>query len=237
MRAVILAGGKGARLKPYTTVLPKPLLPIGDVPILEIILRQLRHNGIRDVTVAIGHLAELVQAFFGDGRKFGLNIIYSIEDKPLGTAGPLAAIEGLDSDFIVMNGDLLTTLSYSELIKKHKEEKATTTIAVYKKDVKIDLGVLELDEESNVSKYMEKPTHHYSVSMGVYVFSPRVLQYIERDKYLDFPDLVQILLNKGEKIYGYQNDDYWLDIGRHDDYDKAINLFESNKHLFLDDSF
>ena len=237
MRAVILAGGKGTRLRPYTTVFPKPLVPVGDMPVLEILLRQFRRCGICDITIAVGHLAELIQAFFGDGGKLRLNITYSLEDKPLGTAGPLSLIGGLDSDFIVTNGDLLTTLPYSDLLKAHREQKAAATIAVHKKDVKIDLGILEFNKESNVTKYIEKPTYHYFVSMGVYVFSPRVLQYIERDKYLDFPDLVQILLNKGEKVYAFQNDAYWLDIGRQEDYQQAIEGFESQKHLFLGDSF
>lgn len=233
MRAVILAGGKGTRLRPYTTIFPKPLVPVGDKPILEIVLHQLKHAGIVDITLAVGHLAELIQAFFNNGERFGLNISYSMEDKPLGTAGPLSLIDGLDSDFIVMNGDLLTTLSYTDLIKKHKEEKAAATIAVHKKDVKIDLGVLECNEQSCVNKYIEKPTYHYNVSMGVYVFSPRVLRYIRQGEYLDFPDLIQILLDKGEKVFGYQSEDYWLDIGRQDDYQQAIEAFESNKHLFF----
>lgn len=232
MKAVILAGGKGTRLRPYTTIFPKPLVPVGDKPILEIVLSQLKRAGIIDIVLAVGHLAELIQAFFGDGKKFGLNISYSMEDKPLGTAGPLSLISGLNSNFIVMNGDLLTTLSYTNLINKHKKEKAAATIAVHKKDVKIDLGVLECDGQSCVKKYIEKPTYHYNVSMGIYVFSPEVLEYIPKGKYLDFPELIQILLNNGKKVFGYQSDDYWLDIGRQDDYQQAIETFESNKHLF-----
>ena len=233
MKAIILAGGKGVRLKPYTTVFPKPLMPVGGMPILEIILRQLKNNNIDDITIAVGHLAELIEAFFGNGEKFGVKIQYSMEDEPLGTAGPLSLIDGLDDDFIVMNGDLLTTLSYSELVKKHKEENAAATIAVHKKDVKIDLGVMELCEKSNVMKYVEKPCYNYSVSMGIYVFSPKVLQYIEWNKFLDFPDLIQILLGKGEKVYGHLNDGCWLDIGCHDDYERAIEIFEPKRDLFL----
>jgi len=235
MKAVILAGGKGTRLRPYTTVFPKPLVPVGDMPILEIILRQLKNNGIEEIVLAVGHLAELIEAFFGDGRKFGLKITYSREDKPLGTAGPLSLIDGLDSDFIVMNGDLLTTLPYKNLVEKHKAESAMATIAVHKREVKIDLGVLKYDDASNIVEYIEKPTYHYSVSMGVYVFSPTVMQYVKKDKYLDFPDLIQSLLNKKEKVYGYQSEDYWLDIGRADDYQQAVDEFESNKRLFFND--
>ena len=233
MKAVILAGGKGTRLRPYTTIFPKPLVPIGDMPILEIILRQLKNNGIKEIVLTVGHLAELIEAFFGDGRKLGLKITYSREDKPLGTAGPLSLIDGLDSDFIVMNGDLLTTMPYKYLVEKHKAESAMATIAVHKREVKIDLGVLRCDNASHIVEYIEKPTYHYSVSMGVYVFSPSVMQYIKKDEYLDFPDLIHILLNKKEKVYGYQSEDYWLDIGRADDYQQAIDEFESNKQLFF----
>jgi len=233
MKAVILAGGKGTRLKPYTTVFPKPLVPVGDMPILEIILRQLAADGICDITMAVGHLAELIQAFFKDGSKFGVNIDYSMEDKPLGTAGPLSLIGNLDSDFLVMNGDVLSTIPYAALIKKHKSEKAICTIAVHKKDVNIDLGVLELDETSVVRGYIEKPTYNYTVSMGIYVFSPEVMRFIKKDEYLDFPDLVKLLIKKGEKVYAYQSKDYWLDIGRHDDYQQAVDEFETNRHLFL----
>jgi NDP-sugar pyrophosphorylase family protein len=233
MKAVILAGGKGTRLRPYTTVFPKPLVPLGDMPILEIVLRQLKRHGVRDIIIAAGYLAELIQAFFGKGEKLDLNITYSIENKPLGTAGPLSLISGLDSDFIVMNGDLLTTLSYSELIKKHKEQKAIATISVHTKDVQIDLGVLELNKENSIVNYIEKPCYHYIVSMGVYVFSPRILQYIEPNKYLDFPDLIHIVLKKGEKVFGCFSNARWFDIGRHDDYQEAMEIFESDKNLFL----
>jgi NDP-sugar pyrophosphorylase family protein len=237
MKAVILAGGKGTRLRPYTTVFPKPLVPLGNMPILEIVLRQLKQHKICDIVIAAGHLAELIQAFFGNGEKLGLNITYSIEDKPLGTAGPLSLIGGLDSDFIVMNGDLLTTLSYSKLVKKHKEQKAIATIGVHTKEVQIDLGVLELNKENSIINYIEKPCYHYMVSMGVYVFSPRILQYIEPGKYLDFPDLIHHVLKKGERVFGYYSDAQWLDIGRHDDYQEAIDTFESNKKLFLGDDW
>jgi NDP-sugar pyrophosphorylase family protein len=236
MRAVILAGGKGTRLKPYTTVFPKPLMPVGDMPILEIILRQLAANRICDITIAVGHLAELIQAFFNNGSNFGVNIDYSMENKPLGTAGPLSLIDNLDSDFLVMNGDVLSTIRYADIIKQHKASKATCTIAVRKRNVKIDFGVLELDDTSTVRRYIEKPTYNYTVSMGIYVFSPTVMQFIKKREYLDFPDLVQLLLEKGEKVYAYQSDDYWLDIGRPDDYQQAVDEFEANRHLFLPDN-
>ena len=233
MKAVILAGGKGTRLQPYTTVFPKPLVPVGDVPILEILLRQLKRSGVTDITLAVGHLAELIEAFFGDGSKLGLTIRYIREDTPLGTVGPLAQVPGLDDDFLMMNGDLLTTLPYAELMAVHKREGAAATIAVHKRDVKIDLGVLALDDGSCVAEYIEKPTYHYRVSMGVYAFSPRVLSLIPANEYMDFPTLINVLLEKGEKVYGYQSDHYWLDIGRPDDYQQAVDEFEAHRSEFL----
>ena len=233
MKAVILAGGKGTRLQPYTTVFPKPLVPVGDVPILEILLRQLKRSGVTDITLAVGHLAELIEAFFGDGSKLGLTIRYIREDKPLGTVGPLAQVPGLDDDFLMMNGDLLTTLPYDELMAHHKAEGAAATIAVHTREVKIDLGVLGLDDASCIQEYIEKPTYYYPISMGAYVFSPRVLPLIKPNEYLDFPTLINMLLKQGEKIYGYQSDHHWLDIGHPEDYHQAIDEFEANRQLYL----
>lgn len=224
MKAVILAGGKGTRLRPYTTAFPKPLMPVGDKPILEIIVRQLESHGINEIIMAVGHLAELIMTFFGDGSKFGVRIKYSREDEPLGTAGPLSLIKDeLTETFLVMNGDILTTLNYSDLIEYHKRSGAIATIALNKRDVYIDFGVVELDEDSNITDYIEKPTLHYLVSMGIYVFEPEVLKYIPNNKKFDFPDLVKKLISAGEKVKGYIYDGYWLDIGRPEDYEKACN--------------
>jgi NDP-sugar pyrophosphorylase family protein len=226
MKAVILAGGKGARLAPYTVVLPKPLMPVGDRPILEIILRQLRHHGITDVVLAVGYLAELLEAYFGDGRRFGVHIEYSREEKPLGTAGPLALIDGLDEPFLVMNGDLLTTLDYAKLAAHHADAGAACTIAMYRRQVQVTLGVMEVDPECRLLDYIEKPTYDYHVSMGAYVFDPRVLDYVEPGQYLDFPDLIKRLLRSGAYVAGYPFEGYWLDIGRHEDYAQAMEEFE-----------
>jgi NDP-sugar pyrophosphorylase family protein len=233
MKTVILAGGKGRRLAPYTTILPKPLMPIGDMPILEVILRQLKNHGCEEVTMAVGHLSELLIAFFNDGKKYGLKINYSFEDQPLGTAGPLSQIKNLDESFIVMNGDLLTDLNYSNLYSFHKEQNAIATIATYHRQVKIDFGVIETDQNNTIQKFIEKPGLDYKVSMGIYVFNPEVLNYIKPETYFDFPDLVKLLINSGEKVVSYPFHGYWLDIGRPDDYEKAINEFETNKRLFL----
>lgn len=233
MRAIILAGGKGTRLAPYTSVFPKPLMPVGDMPILEIVISQLRHYGITHVTLAVGHLAMLLQAFFGDGARHGIQIDYAFEDRPLGTAGPLALIPGLQETFIVMNGDVLTTLDYSDLVRYHEQTQATATIAIHRREVKIDLGVIELNGGNRIVGYIEKPRYDYSVSMGIYVFEPTVIPYIPRGEYLDFPDLIHRLLDNREMVVGYPNTGYWLDIGRPDDYAQAVQDFEGMRSQFL----
>ena len=227
MKAVILAGGKGTRLKPYTTVFPKPLMPVGDKPILEIVVQQLNSYKFNEIIMAVGHLAELIMAFFNDGSKYGAKIKYSREDKPLGTAGPLALMrEELKETFLMMNGDILTTLNYSDLVSYHKKNKAVATVALKKRAVKTDFGVPEVDEDNNVVGYAEKPEFEYLVSMGVYVFEPRVLDFIRQNEYLDFPDLIKKLISNGETVKGYIYDGYWLDIGRPDDYERANKEIE-----------
>lgn len=226
MKAVILAGGKGTRLAPYTVVLPKPLVPVGDRPILEIIIGQLRHYGICDLVLAVGHLAGLLEAYFGDGSRFGVNITYSREKDPLGTAGPLALIDGLDGTFVVINGDLLTNLNFTQLVEHHRQADAVCTIAMYRREVQIPLGVMQVDEHGRLLDYIEKPTYDYRVSMGAYVFEPGVLEYLPNRKYFDFPDLIQALLRDDRHVAGYPFDGYWLDIGRHEDYAVAMEDFE-----------
>jgi len=233
MRAVILAGGKGTRLAPYTTILPKPLMPIGDMPILEIVIRQLVRHGFDDLTLAVGHLAELLMAYCGNGGKFDAKIDYSREESPLGTAGPIALVPNLDQTFLVMNGDLLTTIDYSEMLKYHRERGALATIACYQRDVKIDLGVIDIDPENWVANYVEKPTYHYSVSMGIYIFEPIILNYILRYQRLDLPELILNLIKDGKKVNVFNFDGYWLDIGRHDDYEQAIEEFAAHRGDFL----
>jgi NDP-mannose synthase len=233
MKAVILAGGRGTRLAPYTTVLPKPLMPVGERPILDIIIGQLRYHGFTDITLAVGYLAELLMAYFGDGERFGVSIRYSREDQPLGTAGPLGLIEALDEPFLVMNGDILSAIDYSDLRRFHQQGDAIATVATHPRSVKIDLGVLEFDQQANLSRYIEKPTHHYHVSMGIYMFDPRVREYIPRAQYLDLPDLLTGLLAHDEAVKCYMYDGHWLDIGRVDDYQQAVQDFEQNRTRFL----
>jgi NDP-sugar pyrophosphorylase family protein len=233
MKAVILAGGKGARLRPYTLVLPKPLMPISDMPILEVLLRQMKAAGVDHVILTVGHLAGLLQTFFQDGSRWGLKIDYSFEEHPLGTAGPLSLIEGLDSTFLVANGDVLTTLSITEMLAYHRRCGGIATIAMHRRKVHIDLGVIHVNGGSEIVGYTEKPDIDYQVSMGIYLFEPRILDYIPRNVYLDFPDLVQKLLAAGERVIGYPFEGYWQDLGRADDYEQATADFERMKAQFL----
>ncbi len=225
MKAVILAGGKGTRLGPYTAVFPKPLMPLGNSPILEIIICQLRSHGFTEIWLAVGHLFHLVQAYFGDGSRFGVTIHYSLEDQPLGTAGPLTLIPGLDEPFLVMNGDVLTDLDYGDLYCHHSECGASVTVGMYSKEVKIDLGVLVVNSSSEVTNYVEKPTFNYPVSMGIYVISPEVLQLLPKYKRFDLPDMVHLLLERNDKVAGYLFKGEWLDIGRPDDYARAAEVY------------
>lgn len=233
MKVVILAGGKGRRLYPYTVVLPKPLMPIGDFPILEVMLKQLKNSGLIDVTIAVGHLGNLIQTYFGDGKRLGVNIKYSFEEKPLGTVGPLTLIPGLDKTFMVMNGDLLTTLDYLKLIEYHKKQKPIATIAAQKRSVDVDFGVIQRNQDDHMVRYIEKPKLSYTVSMGIYIFEPKILEFIPKGEKFDFPDLMQLLLEKEKKVAIYNSTDFWLDIGRPDDYQKAVEEFEKNKEKFF----
>jgi len=230
-RAVVLAGGEGTRLRPYTTVLPKPLMPIGDRPILDIVIRQLKSNGFEQITIATGYLAELIEAFFRDGEAYGVPIDYYREHEPLGTVGALALINGLaDDDILVMNGDVLTDMDYGALLERHRASDAAATIATKVRNVQISLGVLrfgDAGDDTRLTGYDEKPTLDYIASMGVYCFAPRALAHIEPGQRLDFPDLILRLIAAGETVRSWPSDDYWLDIGRHDDYEQAQEEFES----------
>lgn len=232
MKAVILAGGKGTRLRPYTSVFPKPLMPVGDLPILEIVLRQLKADGIENITLTVGHLAALIESFFADGNRLGLQVSYSREDKPLGTAGPLGLIPTPEEDFLVMNGDLLTTFPFGEFVEHHKKSGAICTVGVYRKTVKMSLGVLDLDGDK-ITGYREKPELVFPVSMGIYMFSPEVLKFIPRNEYLDLPDLIIKLIEAKENVGTYIFDGIWLDIGRKEDYEDAHEMFEEHKSEFL----
>ena len=233
LKAVVLAGGRGTRLAPYTSILPKPLMPIGDMPILEVMLLQMKRAGVEEVILTVGHLASLLRAYFGYGEQWSMNIHYSYEDEPLGTAGPLALVKGLKDTFMVTNGDVLTTLNLKDLLEYHKKEGGIATIAVHQRQVRIDLGVVQSNPDRVITGYIEKPKYDYTVSMGIYIFEPSVLSFIPQSQYLDFPDLVLKLINSGEKVVAYPFDGYWMDLGRPDDYEQANKDFNSMKLQFL----
>jgi NDP-sugar pyrophosphorylase family protein len=232
MKAVVLAGGKGTRLAPYTTILPKSLLPIGDVPILDVVIRQLVRHGFEDLTLAVGHLAELIMAYCGDGAKYKVRLAYSREEQPLGTAGSLATIPDLSETFLVMNGDVLTTLNYGDMWRYHKDQGAIATLAVCKKHITLELGAVESDGQW-IKSYVKKPTLCYSVSAGIYTFEPRVLKYIPPGERLDLPQLVTSLIRDEQRVACYLFDGRWLHISRQDDYEIATQEFSSHRAEFF----
>lgn len=229
----MLAGGLGTRLKPFTFAFPKPLVPIGDAPILEILVQQLRRAGVPRITMAVGHLAELIMAYFSNGRFADLQIDYCREPHPLGTAGPLALIPDLTERFLVVNGDLLTTLNFRDIVDHHVASGAVVTIGSYTKELKIDLGVLDIDEGGRLRRYIEKPTETFRVSMGVYVFEPETLTVLKAGERCDLPQLVERLMAAGKPVNVYPFDGYWLDIGRPEDYAKALEDFDRLRPLLL----
>jgi NDP-sugar pyrophosphorylase family protein len=234
MKTVILAGGKGTRLMPYTAVLPKPLMPLGDRAILELVVRQLAQHGLRDITLSVSHLAHLVEAVFGTGADYGVEITYVREDFPLGTAGPLRLVDDLDGTFLVLNGDLVTTLDYRDLIRCHRASGNRLTIASKRREVRLDYGVIEVDAEkrdgARIVGFHEKPSIERMVSMGIYVLEPEVLELIPERRPFDFPELVNALLAESNpRIGAYIYDGLWLDIGRHEDYEHAVTLHEEGE--------
>ncbi len=233
MMAVILAGGKGTRLKPFTMTIPKPLLPLGDVPILEIVLCQLAAAGMRRVVVTLGHMGHFFAATIGDGSRFGLIIDYFTEEEPLGTAGPIRLLQNVEDDFLVMNGDLLTTLNYRELLESHRRHGAWGTIAIHHREVKIDYGVVQTTPDGQLGDYVEKPTIPYDVSMGINVLSRRCLEFIPPSGPFQMPELMSAMRCAGKPVYCYKTDCYWQDIGRFDDYQQASADFVDAPSRFL----
>lgn len=220
-RAVILAGGRGTRLRPFTITLPKPLMPVVDQPILEIIIRQLASQGFERITLAVNHQAELLKAYFGDGSRWNVQVDYSLEIEPLGTMGPLRLIRDLPEHFLVMNGDILSDIRYGSLLARHRAEDRLFTIATAARQQHIDYGVLEVTD-GYLSSFQEKPSIPYLVSMGVYCLSRRVVEHIPQGQPFGFDQLVLRLIERGEPVRTQSHDGYWLDIGRPDDYQKAI---------------
>lgn len=233
MRAVIMAGGRGQRLYPYTLVLPKPLVPLGEKPVLEIVIRQLAAKGFDHITIAVGYHAELIMAVMGDGSRLGIKIDYSLEETPLNTVGPLTLIANLDEPFLVMNGDLLTDLDFRSLFETHRNNGSIATIATHKRHVRLSLGVVSHDAENHITGFQEKPSFDYNVSMGIYIFEPRIMNYIPTGKPYGFDQLIADLLQKKETVSVYPFEGHWLDMGTLDDLNYAIEEFESHKERYL----
>jgi NDP-sugar pyrophosphorylase family protein len=234
VKAVVLAGGRGTRLAPYTSVLPKPLMPIGNRSILELVLEQLAACGITDDTLCVGYLAHLIEAVLGNRRVDGVEITYVHEREALGTAAPLRLVDGLESPFIAMNGDVLTTLDYAALLRYHRRSRNIFTIATHDRPTQLNYGVLQLGNggsRNRVEAYLEKPEMTSIVSMGIYVLEPAALSYIPEEGHFDIPDLVQALLDNGERVGAYRYDGLWFDIGRREDYEQAVEAWvQANGH-------
>jgi NDP-sugar pyrophosphorylase family protein len=234
--AVVLVGGRGTRLAPYTADLPKPLVPVGGMPVLEILVRRLHHCGVGRIVMAVGHLSSLIMAHFGDGRRFGVSIEYSLEDMPLGTAGPLSLVQNLTDPFLVVNGDLLTDLDFRPMIHAHNVCGALATIGLFAREERIELGVIETDDQDRVTGYIEKPTYQYRVSMGAYVFGKGVLPFVPANTRFDLPELVRALIAARKHVAGFEHKGYWLDIGRPEDYERAQLDFERMRDRLLDEA-
>jgi NDP-mannose synthase len=232
-RAVILAGGRGTRLRPYTIVLPKPLMPVGDYPVLEVIVRQLARHGFGHITMAVNHQANLVKAFFGDGTAWNVQIDYSLETQPLSTIGPLKLIEGLPEHFLLMNGDVLTDIDFGAFWERHVQANRLYTIAAACRKEITEYGVLHIDEQNRLSGFEEKPEKQYLVSMGVYMLSNRLLPDVPGGCSYGFDDLMRDLLARGAPVDVVRHAGYWLDIGRPDDYQRAIEDFENGRQKLL----
>lgn len=218
--AVLLAGGLGSRLLPYTISIPKPLLPIADRPIIEYCIRQLQQAGFREVVISLGYLGELIEAYLGDGSKYGISIRYFKESEPLGTAGALRLIPSLPDRFLVMNGDLLTTLDYGALFRYAEDNESIATIATTRRNVPVDYGVLHVGRAGRLERFEEKPELAYEVSTGVYILAQEALTFIERGRF-DMPDLFQRLITEGLAVHCFATDCYWRDVGRFDDFEEA----------------
>ena len=231
--AVVLAGGQGTRLRPYTLVLPKPLMPIGEFPILEVIIRQLAYYGFSTITLAVNHQASIIKAFFGDGERWGVKIDYALEDIPLGTMGPLKQMMNLPENFLVMNGDILTDMNFCEFYEDHERRGDIFTVSSYQREHTVDYGVLGTNEQGFLREFNEKPKLKYEVSMGVYMLNRRVIDVIPINKLYGFDNLMLDLIKFGNPTWVKLFHGYWLDIGRPDDYVQAIDEFEKMRPKFL----
>lgn len=235
MKAIILAGGKGSRLYPFSATLPKPLMPLGEMPVLELLLRQLANAGIGHAILAVNHMRHLIEAFFGDGSRFGLSIEYSAEDRPLGTAGPMGAVlDRLGDDFVLANGDLLTTLDVGRMVAAHRDARADATIGVFERELKTEFGLIDVDANMRMVGYREKPSQQQLVSMGLYVLhTASVRPFVRPNEPMDMPQLMLAMMEAGRTVLCHRQDCVWLDIGRPEDFARAQQLFERNPERFL----
>lgn len=233
MMAIILAGGKGTRLKPFTTSIPKPLMPLGDLPILEIVIRQLQAAGFNRIVLSLGHMAYFFTTFIERWQRHGVTIDTVHEVEPLGTAGSIGLVKNLPETFLVMNGDLLTTLDYADLIAKHQRSSAWGTIALSRRELKVDYGVVHSSGDGLLERYEEKPVLTYDVSMGINVFDRRALEFVPHGRKLDIPDLMLAMKNAGKPVYCVATTCYWQDIGRFEDFERASADFSEHPSRFL----
>ncbi len=231
-RAVVLAGGQGTRLRPYTVVLPKPLMPLGEYPILEIIIRQLARYAFRHVTIAVNHQADIIKAYFGDGSKWKIKVDYSLESQPLSTIAPLKLIPDLPDNFLLLNGDILTDLNLRELYRDHVAAGRLFTVSAIARRHVIDYGVLNVDESAALTAFTEKPAMTYLVSMGIYVANRAMLSFVPDNQKYGFDELMLNLLARGQRVHVHEHNGYWLDIGRPEDYAQAIEQFDRLKATF-----
>jgi NDP-sugar pyrophosphorylase family protein len=229
MQAVIMAGGKGTRLRPLTYAIPKPLLPIGEKPILELILKRLKRSGIRDVIIATGYRSELIETYFGNGKKWGIRIGYARENKPLGTAGILRRLRRrLHGDFLVMNGDVLTELNFHKMLLAHRKTGADVTVGVRALETEIPYGVLECRGD-DISTITEKPRIRSLISAGIYLIRPAMSGLIPGSGRYDMPQLITKAIAEGRRVSKYEIREYWMDIGHLDDFQKAVDDMQHHR--------
>jgi NDP-mannose synthase len=233
MQAIILAGGLGRRLRPYTDVIPKPLLPLDGVPILDIILCQLAASGVDRVTLALHYRAGQIRAHVGDGSRYGMQVEYSVADRLLGTAGPLGLIDRPDEPCLVLNADLLTNLDFADVMAHHRRQGVAATVVLFAYQTLVPFGVIEVDDEGAVASIREKPNVESSINAGIYVLEPLVWDKIPPHVYLDMNNLIERALAKGRTIATYQHRGEWLDVGTVDSFHRGDQIFRANRHQYL----
>ncbi|MBN1572785.1 MAG: nucleotidyltransferase family protein [Deltaproteobacteria bacterium] len=228
LSALVMAGGFGKRLHPLTEKVPKPMLPVGDRPILELIIEQLKNSGIHRVNLAVYYKGDMIEEHFGSGEDFGVEIDYIKEEEPLGTAGALGFLDSTDEPVLIINGDILTKIDFRSMLRFHKEQRSELTVAVSKYDYRVPYGVLECDGPK-IKQILEKPLYSFFVNAGIYLLQSSVVQYIPRGKHFDMTDLIEILIQKKHTVVSFPIVEYWLDIGQPDDYKRAQRDIKKEK--------